>query len=225
MQNKAREVWFIRHGESLANAGGVTTEASSYSLTETGFQQAAQLASALPKPELIIYSIYRRARETAEPAMKRFPDVLCEEWRVQEVQYLDTAKCAGTTQDQRREMAGEYWERWDPEYEAPGAESFIGFIGRVREALEKLEARREQFIHVFCHGYFMSAVAWLMLTRPSVLDAAAMRRYYHFIHGNTVPNCAILPVFFHGNGARSIGGLCALDGIGDVARTLGLSGL
>src|ERR1043165_5780158 len=92
-----REVWFIRHGESVANAGGRTTEAGIYPLTELGFRQAEQLAAALaaePKaPELIVHSSYVRARQTSEPTQRQFPSVPVEEWPVHEVQYLDPALC------------------------------------------------------------------------------------------------------------------------------------
>ena len=58
-----REAWFIRHAESVANAGARTKEASSYPLSELGFRQAQQLAHALPaEPDLIIISPYIRAR-------------------------------------------------------------------------------------------------------------------------------------------------------------------
>src|SRR5687767_13515487 len=102
----AREVWFIRHGESVANAGGRTAEAGSYPLTERGSRQAAQLAAALPlEPDFIIHSPYLRARQTAEPSMGRFAKVPSDEWPVQEVQYLDPALCVNTTQDERHVLA------------------------------------------------------------------------------------------------------------------------
>lgn len=225
---KPREIWFIRHGESVANAGARTTEASGYPLTELGFRQAAQVADALPHgPELIIHSPYVRARQTAHPAIQRFADIPVEEWPVQEVQYLDPAKCAGTTQEERRAMSIEYWERSDPHHAEPDAESFVAFVDRVRDALRGLSLRRERRIFVFGHGQFMSAVAWLLLSRPSVVDEVAMRRFYKFIHGYAVPNCGVMPVYVHECGSHSLGGLWLPDGVDGVEANIagGLAGI
>ena len=212
--NNRREVWFIRHSESVANAGERTREAPSYPLSEFGFRQAEQLAGVLDvEPELIVVSPYVRAMQTAEPAMRRFHRAPCEEWPVQEVQYLDPADCVDTTQHERGELSREYWTRADSQFAAPGAESFSHFIGRVADAVERLARRKERRVFVFSHGQFMSAVAWLIFSRPARIDSAAMKRFYQFIHGFEVPNCAILPLHLHADGARSLGGLWVPDGI------------
>jgi 2,3-bisphosphoglycerate-dependent phosphoglycerate mutase len=202
MSRPSREVWFIRHGESVANAGGRTTEAATYPLSALGLRQAEQLVAKLPEPDLIIHSTYHRARQTAEPAIRRFAATPVEAWPVQEVQYLDPALCVGTTQDERRLMAIEYWRRRDPLFSTPGAESFTGFIGRVRDALDTLARRREQRVLVFSHGHFMKAIAWLIRTQPAELDAGAMSSFWQFVHEVSVPNCAILPLRIH-DGAHS----------------------
>jgi broad specificity phosphatase PhoE len=209
-----REVWFIRHSESVANAGARTREAPTYPLSELGFRQAEQLAAALhAEPDLIVASPYVRARQTAEPAIRRFPNARVEEWAVQEVQYLDPALCVDTTQEERRAHSDAYWQRCDPHHAAPGAESFVEFATRVSEAIEKAARREEQRIFVFCHGQVMQAIAWLLVSRPMVIDSAAMRRFYNFMHGITVPNCSILPVQHHADGSRTLAGLWLPVGI------------
>jgi 2,3-bisphosphoglycerate-dependent phosphoglycerate mutase len=209
-----REVWFIRHGESVANAGGRTTEAGIYPLTERGFRQASQLAAALPlEPDFIIHSPYLRARQTAEPTMGRFASVPNEEWSVQEVQYLDPALCVNTTQDERHVLAFDYWEKCDPYTAAPNAESFVDFVLRARTALDRLAARTERLTYVFCHGHFMRALAWLLLFRPSELTRAAMLHFRQFMQSYLVRNCAVQTVYFHENGATSLGGLWVPDGV------------
>ena len=210
----AREVLFIRHAESVANAGARTREAPTYPLSELGFRQAAQLCALLPvEPELIVVSPYVRAQQTADFAIRRFPAARVEEWPVQEVQYLDPALCTDTTQDERRVLSDAYWERCDPHFAAPDAESFAGFIARVADALHRLTHRTERTTFIFCHGRVMDAVAWLSLSPPATVDAAAMRRFFHFIHGFTVPNCSILPLHFHADGTRSLGKLWVPDGV------------
>jgi hypothetical protein len=89
----------------------------------------------------------------------------------------------------------------------------VEFITRAADAVERLTRHAERRTFVFSHGQFMSAVAWLTLSRPAVIDSEAMRRYYSFIHGTTVPNCAILPLHLHADGTRSVGGLWVPEGI------------
>ncbi len=206
MRSEPREVWFIRHGESLANAGLRTKEAPTYPLTDIGFAQAEKCAAALhAAPDLIITSPYLRAQQTALPTRRRHADAPYEEWPVQEVQYLDPALCVDTTQDERRALSHAYWEQCDPHFAAPNAESFAAFIARVQQALERLAQRTEPRIFVFSHGQWMSALAWLITTRPAVMDSAAMRDYYDFLHLHEVPNCAILPLHFHAEGTHLLG--------------------
>ena len=212
--NSHREVWFIRHAESVANAGGRTREAPTYPLSDLGFLQAESLARALHvEPEFIVVSPYVRAMQTAEPAVRRFPKARVEEWPVHEVQFLDPALCVDTMQHERGELSRDYWKRADPHFAASGAESFAQFAGRAADAIERLATRTERRTFIFSHGQFMSAVAWIIFSRPALIDAAAMRRYYQFIHGCAVPNCAILPLHFHADGSRSLGGLWVPDGI------------
>lgn len=223
-----REVWFIRHGESVANAGARTVEASGYELSELGFRQAEQIAAALHhEPDLIVHSPYTRARQTALPTMQRHAKIAVEEWPVQEVQYLDPAKCVGTTQDERRALSHAYWELCDPEHAESDAESFVVFIERVKQALAGFAQRQERRTFVFCHGQFMSAIAWLALSRPAFLDRVAMGRFYKFIHGYAVPNGSVLPVYFHPDGGQSLGGLWLPEGVEcpDANLAGGLAGL
>ena len=212
--NNHREVWFIRHSESVANSGARTREAPTYPLSALGFRQAEQLAAALcAEPDLIVVSPYVRARQTAEPAIQRFPNARVEEWTVHEVQYLDPALCVDTTQDERRGLSDGYWKQCDPHYAAPGAESFVEFCTRVGAAIERAAQRTERRIFVFCHGQVMQAFAWLVLSRPAVIDSAAMRRFYDFMHGITVPNCSILPMHCHADGSRALAGFWVPEGI------------
>jgi broad specificity phosphatase PhoE len=225
-QSKVREAWFIRHAESVANAGGRTLEAPTYPLSERGFRQAEQLAAALPGGvDLVVVSPYTRARQTAEAYLRNTTPALLEEWPVQEVQYLDPALCVNTTQDERRVMSQQYWEQADAEYAAPMAESFIAFLRRAQGALHRLMARPEERTIIFCHGQFISAVAWLILTRPAHIDTAAMRRFYQFIHGYSVPNCSVLPVYLQAEAGSSVGGLWVPEGVDTDAPHLAGAGL
>lgn len=213
-RNDHREVWFIRHGESVANAGGRTKETASVPLTELGLRQAHQLAKALPaEPEFIVHSTYHRARQTAEPTMQRFHRVPVDEWTVQEVQYLDPVLCVDTTQDDRRELAVDYWRRCEPHHAPPGAESFAFFMERARSTVDALTQRRERLTYVFSHGHFIRAVVWTILFRPSAIDVSAMQHFRQFMMSYPVPNCAIVPLYLHESGAHSLGSLWVPEGL------------
>lgn len=225
-RSNLREVWFIRHAESVANAGGRTLAAATYSLTERGFRQAAQLAPKLPQEvDLVVVSPYTRSQQTADAYLTLAKARAKEEWPVQEVQYLDPALCVNTTQDERRAMSISYWETADCEYAAPDAESFVVFIRRAQAALDRLLKRPEGKTFIFCHGQFISAIAWLILTRPARIDTSAMRRFYQFVHSYAVPNCSVLPVYVHENASFSAGGLWVPDGVDTDAPHLASAGL
>ena len=67
-------VFLIRHGESESNAGLASAGPGSAPLTADGHQQAEQIARVLADvPALIVTSPYLRARQTAQPTIRRFP--------------------------------------------------------------------------------------------------------------------------------------------------------
>lgn len=152
-----KKIWFIRHGESLANAGEATQDHQSIPLTEQGWSQARAVSLTVPKPELIITSPYVRAKETAEPLCQRYPDVPVEEWDdVHEFVYLSPATCVGTTSAQRRPRVLTYWKALDPDYvDGEGAESYNHLLGRIKKTLMRLEGLSQDFIVVFSHAQFM----------------------------------------------------------------------
>jgi hypothetical protein len=123
-----KNVKFIRHAESSANAGLPTSDPSDIPLTTAG--TAAAVAAAIdyagPPPDLFIVSPFRRAQETAEPFKKRFPNAAVEEWPVQEFTYLTPSRCLATTSTDRLPLVEAYWKNATSEYvDGPGAESLF----------------------------------------------------------------------------------------------------
>ena len=79
-------VWYIRHGESKANAGMATDTPESIELTDLGYEQAKRVSLAIEKePQLIVTSSYARALQTAQATKKRFPNAPIETWEIQEL--------------------------------------------------------------------------------------------------------------------------------------------
>jgi broad specificity phosphatase PhoE len=178
-------VRFIRHGESLANAGGVTSGQPTIPLTELGWAQARAFAEALhTPPDLFITSPYIRARDTAAPSAARYPHVPLEVWPVHEIGILATARCVNTTSLQRLPWVEEYWGAADPVYcDGEGAENYAAFVARVRAALARLAALDAGEVMVFSHGQFMNGVLWEveMGGLPVTPDSMRAFRGFHMI--------------------------------------------
>nr|WP_067063137.1 histidine phosphatase family protein [Mucilaginibacter sp. L294] len=155
-----KEVWFIRHGESEANAGFATTDHARISLTEVGHMQSTKLADRLEKqPNLFIVTSFLRTQQTAEPALNKYPDVPIEVWPLHEFDYLSASQCVNTTAADRKPWVNEFWSRCDPDYvHGTGAESFFSFRQRVVNCITDLEFRKENLIVVFTHGQVMRAI-------------------------------------------------------------------
>lgn len=202
-----RTVWWVRHGESVGNAGERTSDPGSYSLTAHGFAQAETFAAALRRePSLIVVSPYTRAQQTAAPTIARFPGARVEEWPVQEITYLAPARCINTTQVERRLMARDYWSKFDPHFiDGDGAESFAITVGRAQNALASLAARTDDFTLIFCHAVFIRIMHWAALTRRPVIDAEGMRLCYEYVRGWDVPNCGVLPMLLAADGTPYAG--------------------
>ena len=134
-------VFFIRHGESLANAGNATSDPATIRLTERGFAQATQIAERFERaPTLIVTSAYLRTQQTAQPTIERFPQTEQAQWPVQEFTYLSPQRCVSMTAAQRRPFVEEYWERCDINFvDGPGAESFASLVQRAKGTLEHLQ--------------------------------------------------------------------------------------
>lgn len=208
MHDTGHEIWLIRHGQSIANAGEMTTAPGSAELTELGGRQAAMIAASVSRrPERIIVSPYVRTRQTAGPAIARFPEAAVEEWPLQEFTYLSPTKYDGTTLEQRRPLADEYWSRLDPAHvEGQGTESFLDMLGRVEAAWERLR-RMQGFTLLFSHGQIMRA--FFMLLFESLQDyrqnpGRAMTIFLGLRTGLFIPNGAIMKIGLSGISATPL---------------------
>lgn len=174
-----KHVRLIRHAESAANAGLVTTDPDTIPLTENGHKQAVALAASLDHaPQLIVYSPFDRARMTAEPIIQRFPYVPTATWPVEEFTYLSPRRFNGSTQAQRKPQADGYWAQGDAAYrDGEDAESFRQLLDRAHALLDRLAGHDAQDIIVVSHGQFIRAVAWLILYGDDAATQARMRAF------------------------------------------------
>lgn len=194
-------VWWIRHGESEANAGMACADAWSTPLTMEGRRQAERVAEVVvgaggAEPGLVVHSAMLRSRQTAAALLAKRPHLRTEEWPVEEFTFLSGARYQGTTQDQRAAGVREYWDRMDPDRcDGPGAESFAGFMRRVDGVLERLGATASEGggpTLVYTHGRFIRGVLLRVREMPGEQRTVAlMRRARAMLHEVIVPNCAI----------------------------------
>ena len=156
-----KKITFIRHAESMANAGFATADHSSVPLSPKGFAQAEQLAQNFPFcPELVVVSTFLRTHQTAAPFQERFKDVPTETWdMVHEFTYLDRNKHRNTTSAERKNSVLSYWSKRDPFHrDGPQEESFLDLLLRGERMFDALAEREERSIVVFSHGEFLSSL-------------------------------------------------------------------
>lgn len=190
------ELWIIRHAESKGNAGQVTSGQDSNSLTPRGRAQAAALADCIERmPDDVEATTYFRTQQTAAPTLARFG---IREYRVssrfREMTYLNPLTWNGTTQEQRKAAAKQFWDRCDPDYvDGDGADSFNRIATNTRQGLVALHRKKGKYGQLYSHGLIMSLID-LMIREPELEGVALMRAFRQARDGNlnAVPNCAVL---------------------------------
>jgi broad specificity phosphatase PhoE len=193
-----KEVWFIRHAESEANAGFSSSDPMSIPLTERGYKQADEVSKVISKaPSLIVVSPYIRTQQTARPTIARFPKTECEEWNIQEFTFLSPELCKETNSSQRRPMVDEYWKRYDPFYlHGKDAESFADFLNRVHNTYQRVEAIDKDFVLIFGHGQFIRMLLLSMLVKSFKPTSELMEKFTSFNKVFEIQNCGILKIRF-----------------------------
>ena len=186
-----KNVIFVRHAESEANAGLPTTSPSSVPLSSKGHKQALALAENFPiEPELIVLSKYIRTHETATPLISKLKNAKVETWdMVHEFTFLDREKYKNTTTHYRRQFAVAYWEKQDPFYkDGPHEENFIDLLQRAEKLFEIIKERNENNIAIFSHGQFITALKIVkkLNKKTDEMSAAELKDLMHiFIDLNT----------------------------------------
>lgn len=184
-------LYFVRHGQSTANAGGVTMEHAAIPLSRLGIAQAEALAGLLdPKPSRILVSSYTRALETAGPYCARVHRQAEVHPLLHEFSALDAEQLQGMMGAQRRPLADAYWAAADPQLRAgPKAETFAEFSARVDAFVPELARLPDRSV-LFGHGTWFGLLFWKLLDFTAD-DSAGMRAFRRFQLGLPMPNCAV----------------------------------
>lgn len=183
----------IRHGESIANAGGISQSPGCIPLSERGQLQAASLTMSFAEaPELFVVSSYIRTQQTAAPLRARFSEIPVETWPIHEFTYLSPEVYNNTSQEQRTPASQNYWRLSNPDHcDGPGAETFTEFIGRVDSTITRLLNRNERHICLFTHSFFINALQWRMEKRDAPVTSEFMQGYQDFRKNHPIANASI----------------------------------
>ena len=187
-----RTLTLVRHGQSLANIGGLTMENRHIPLTDRGHQQATLVAELLPSdPDEVLASPFERAIHTSEPYCRRVGVQPTLVHQLHEFDTIDPALLTGMTGEQRRPIAEAYWAEADPgKRMGPRAETFHEFALRVQWFRETLMPGLPRQVVAFGHGMWTAMMAWQVLGFP-IESPAAMKAFRGFQLGLPMPNTAV----------------------------------
>lgn len=162
-----KTLYFIRHGQSLANTGAKSLPDFEIPLTELGQTQAKILLENWQKmgltPSHIYHSQMLRAKQTAQVFADNFNLPLQELDLLNEFRCLSFATVADMVGEQRAEVARKYWQTADISYQdAQDSDSFSAFLLRVDNLINSLDDFENHSLF-FCHGYWIGLLAWRLL--------------------------------------------------------------
>ncbi len=183
------DFFFIRHGESAANAAGIVQGRLEYPLSERGARHAASAGSWLRpyRIEAVLTSPLERSRRTAEIAAETggMPAPVSEELLIE----LDTGPFAGLTFKEIAQRMPEQFRRfselsWDGVAGAESSELLVGRALRYWEKLIELAESGTRRILTVTHSGFLQ---WLL--KVSVGVPTGWMPLFH------VSNCGIFHLF------------------------------
>ncbi|MBI4080124.1 histidine phosphatase family protein [Candidatus Kaiserbacteria bacterium] len=169
-----KTVYFVRHGESTANAGFPTYQGETSELTEKGREQAQFIAKRCKKltVDVLMASTATRARQTAEFIAKE----IGKELEVNELfteRKLPKELLGRSRTDPDANAMEDEWMRsfLADDLRVGSGENFADLKERVLQALEYLLQRPEKHILVASHGYFLHMVMAVVTLGESLTSA------------------------------------------------------
>ena len=209
-----KTLYFIRHGQSLANTGAKSMPDREIPLTELGLQQAHELAEKWQNPPNKIYcSQMLRAQQTAQAFCDKFQLIAktgsdtdydssydaCYEilpW-LNEFGCLGYATVEGMMGKERAVLAKKYWQTADLEHrDSHDADSFADFLVRVDNFISQLDEFEDNSL--FCgHGIWVGLLAWRLMG-CHVQDNADMQRFRQFQTAMPMANTVVYRLLVSG---------------------------
>lgn len=193
-----KTIHFVRHGESVANAGGETMPNAQIPLTKKGHEQAKIVAEMLPADaSMILCSEFLRTQQTASYfAEKLDKSIETEPW-LNEFNTLCHTRIAGLNGDQRKPIIDKYWSDADPNVVmGQTAESFFQFGLRVHNFLNYALHDLPDKTVIFGHGMWFAMLNWKILGF-NYYDAWSMRAFRRYQIGLPMLNCFAYQIHLH----------------------------
>lgn len=197
--NNRKHVYFVRHGESLANVTQIRMGPDA-PLTDRGRAQADALGKRLARLpiECVVASDFVRAQDTARIATKHtgHTDIDLSPLFIERRNPSFMMGQHLSDPDHLR-----VWEIIAAHYGTPGwrysdEENFEDLVIRAKTALTYLESRPQQHIAVFSHGMFMKVVLAHVLLGPHLNGRIF---WDQFIPAKNVENTGIMHLEFAQN--------------------------
>jgi alpha-ribazole phosphatase len=185
---------FVRHAESVSNAGGITMPHEAIPLSERGKRQAEALAALLPiEPAAVLVSGMVRTHQTAAPYCARIGVTAHQRVSLNELSVIDSDLVAGMDGPKRRHFVRDYWDNPDP-YRRWGdrADTFVEFEARVRGFVGELDSLARPTV-IFGHGIWLGMLHWQLLGNQ-VCTADDMHAFHRFQLELPMPNCATFQI-------------------------------
>ena len=194
-------LFLIRHGQSQANAGGITLENPLVPLTEVGELQARTLAALLPAAAPAVWSSpFKRALDTAAPYCTGLGVGVQVHDGLREFETLDTLQMRGSSYTAREAILAHYWLGADPDRRTgPASETFREFHERVAHMRKAWLPSLPDGTVIFGHGMWMALLFWQLWGFQEV-DHVAMAQFRRYQLGFPTPNAVIYRITPVGGG-------------------------
>lgn len=186
-----KKIFYLRHGESTANAGGITLPNPEIPLTQKGQQQAIAVSELLPiNPSNIITSEFLRTKHTSKPYSEKYKILSKSYCELNEFTAIDHSLMEGMIGKQREKIVDLYWKEANPQKRfGEKADTFEEFQYRVID-FKKILSNLENGTVVFGHGIWLKLFIWNMLGYY-VEDSHSMTEFRKFQLGFLIPNCGV----------------------------------
>ena len=197
-----KKITFIRHGESAANAGGISQPNANIPLTERGIQQAQMIADQWQdSPSQVYVSEFIRTKQTAQPLLDKYhlqPITLA---GLNEFNTFGYEIVAGMTGAERTPLTLKYWKEADPDARyGESGQTYREFCQQVADFIPILCSLEEQSI-IYGHGMWIRQLIWQSLGMGDIknIRPKEMKKFIKFALSLTVSNTAIFDIYLSGS--------------------------
>lgn len=157
-------LYFIRHGESVSNVGGMTMEHGSIPLSDKGKHQAQVVAETLSVvPSQVLVSGLIRSQQTAQPFCDKHQVNYQVNPLLNEVHAISHELIDGMTGEQRSPIAQAYWMEGDVNKRmGEHADTFNEFRERVDGFIGAMVDLPDNTV-IFGHGIWFGLLMWRLM--------------------------------------------------------------